>query len=112
MSGLCNELILWAWTIKDVKFENESLILAKSLELTRKYSEDIPLVDKGSMRLKLAKLSASLAARLYSTGEDTSILEVLDCHVDYVYNYLDALYSKPAFAYDAYKEAQEINQRD
>jgi len=106
-SGLCNELILWAWTIKDVKFENESLILAKSLELTRKYSEDIPLVDKGSMRLKLAKLSASLAARLYSTGEDTSILEVLDCHVDYVYNYLDALYSKPAFAYDAYSKAKE-----
>lgn len=105
-SDLCNELVLWAWTLKHVEFEDEQLILAKAVELTKRYSEDIPLVDKGSMRLKLARLTAALAARLYSVGEQIDTLKVLNCHVEYVCEFLDRLYSKEAFGYADYSAAK------
>ena len=100
-SELCNELILWAWTVKDVNFEDEQHILELAVKLTAKYNEDIPLVDKGSMRLKLAKLAAACAARTYS-ADILGGLYVRKCHVDFVYEFLDKMYSKPTFGYEQY----------
>lgn len=104
-SDLCNELILWAWTIKNVVFEDEQLILNKAVEFTRRYSEEIPLIDKGSVRLKIARLSAALAARLYSCGEQTDTLLVTNSHVEYICEFLDSIYSKPACGYLDYSQA-------
>lgn len=100
-SDLCNELLLWAWTIQSVKFEDESQILDLSVTLTKKYSEDVPLVDKGSMRLKLARLAAACAARTYSIEEEGGLL-VRKCHVEFVYDFIDKMYSKPTFGYATY----------
>lgn len=108
-SELCNQLLLWAWTVKNVVFEDEQQILELSVVLTAKYSEDVPLVDKGSMRLKLAKLAAACAARTYSIGEG-ECLYVRKCHTQFVYGFLDKMYSKPTFGYEAYsKHVKELD---
>jgi hypothetical protein len=106
-SDLCHELVLWAWTIKHVEFEDERFVLNKTVEMTRKYCDDIPLVDKGSMRLKIARLAAALAARLYSVGEQTDILKVTNAHVGYIVQFLDTLYSKPAFGYADFSRVRD-----
>lgn len=104
-SELCHELVLWSWTIKDVRFENERLILERAVDLTEKFSEDVPLVDRGSMRIKLARLAAAIAARTYSRVDDH--LLVRDCHVEFICEFLDKMYSKSTFGYADYSESQK-----
>ena len=99
-SELCQALILWAWTAKDTIFEQETveLILKFASEMSDKFTDSIPLVDRGSMRYKLARMSASLAARTFSTTEDGKIL-VRPCHVQWLHSFLDNLYSTKTFGY-------------
>lgn len=104
-SNLCQRLVLWAWTLNKVEFESEPHVMERSIKLTTKYHSSVPLVDDGSMRLKLARLSAALAARTYST-DDYETLIVRKCHVNYVADYLDRLYSSEVFNYYEYSRSQ------
>ena len=99
-SKLCQKLILWAWTRseEEVQFQSEEYILSRSKELCQKYSETIPIVDKGSQRFKIARLAAALAARTFST-EDGITLQVTNDHVDWVCNWLTRLYDHPSIKY-------------
>lgn len=109
---LCRRLILWAWTRdeNEVVFADGSteLILKLSTELCNEYSDAIPLVDRGSMRYKLARLSASLAARLFSCSEDYSTVVVYPAHVEYIAKFIRSIYSKPTFGYREFTEAQKL----
>ena len=67
---------------------------------------NVPLVDKGSMRLKLAKLAAAVAARTYSV-DVAGGLYVRKCHVAFVHSFLDEMYKKPTFGYEAYSIRQK-----
>jgi len=73
-SDLCNKLILWAWSRKanNIIFDKdvEKLILHYSIKMSERYTPNFPLVLGSTIRLKIAKLSIALAARLFSTGED------------------------------------------
>lgn len=104
-SNLCQRLVLWAWTLNTVQFESEPYVMEQSIRLTQKFHSSVPLVDDGSMRLKLARLSSALAARTYST-EDYQTLMVRNCHVKYVADYLDRLYSSDVFNYHEYSQSQ------
>lgn len=108
-SDLCNQLVLWAWTRKadQVHFtpEAEKQILQSAARLCGIYHESIPLVDRGSMRHKLARLSAAIAARVFSCSEDYEHLIVHDYHVQFVADHLDQVYSSPNFGYRLYSEA-------
>lgn len=105
-SNLCQRLVLWAWTLNEVEFEDETYIVKQAIRLCDKFHQSIPLVDSGSMRLKLCRLAASLAARTYSTNEDYSKLIVRNCHVEFIANFIDRVYSSPVFGYDEYSFAQ------
>lgn len=111
-SALCRELILWAWTrtIDQVIFEPdaERAILDSATSLCADFTDTIPIVDRGSMRYKLARLAAAIAARLYST-DDGEVLIVRKCHVEYVVKMLTHAYSARAFGYKDYTEAQKIS---
>jgi hypothetical protein len=111
-SELCRKLILWAWTRtrEQVEFTAEATtaILRHSVELAKQFSAAIPLVDKGGMRYKLARLAAALAARLFSCSEDYESIVVYECHVEYVVNFIRQMYCAPTFGYDAFSVAQEI----
>lgn len=108
-SELCRSLVLWTWTrdATQVRFDDDTTdaILQASSALQDKFSDDIPIVDRGSMRYKLARLCASLAGRTFSVGDDLMTLRVRRCHVDYVYDFLDRTYSSGAMGYADYTQS-------
>ena len=108
---LSRRLILWAWTRKPehIEFTEEAgaAILEVAKKLTSKYSESVPLVDKGTIQLKLARLSAALAARLFSTTDGVN-LRVLSSHVNYIGKFVDRVYSSKVMGYGEFSSAQEL----
>lgn len=113
-SDLCRTLILWAWTRTpdQILFSPDAtdLIMQQAIMFCKKFNDSIPLVDKGSMRLKLARLSAALAARLFSCDESYEKLIILPEHVEFIVQMIDRIYSSPTFGYADYSKAIEINQ--
>lgn len=100
---LCQQLILWGWSRRrnEIKFTSNATnyILDCASEMGDKYTSKIPLVESADQRLKLARLSASLAIRTFST-EDSKILIVRACHVEYVREFLEKIYSSQACGYE------------
>lgn len=100
---LCRNLVLWAWTreVDEISIteeaENECYELAQ--DMCRKYSSDFTLVNPAEQRIKLVRLAASLAARLYSTP-DGKLLIVHKNHVRYIYDFLNRVYDSKYFQYD------------
>lgn len=113
-SDLCRDLVLWAWTREpdQIHFVDgaERLILDKTVEMTKIYTEAVPLVDKGSMRNKIARLACALAARVFSTDDGERLL-VKPEHVEYVCGFLDHIYSGSAMAYRSFSQALEASRR-
>lgn len=107
-SKLCRRLVMWAWTRKpdEVAFTDEaaSAVIEYATRMCDKFTDRVPLVDKGSMRFKLARLSAGLAARLFSTP-DGVVLHVEAKHVKHVADFIDRTYSDPTFGYDDFSRA-------
>lgn len=110
---LCRRCVLWAWTRKpdEVVFHDDAYeeVMDAATSLCSVYAETIPLVDAGSMRYKLARLSASLAARTASIEGDAVV--VRKCHVEVVFSLLRRLYDDPACGYGDYSRAQLERQR-
>jgi len=108
-------LILWAWTRTQdqVIFEESaaSRVLDEATRLSEKFTDRIPLFDRGSGRLKLARLAAALAARTFSTDETREKLVVREAHVEYVADFLDKSYSSRAMGYDDFTAAVEMTQK-
>lgn len=105
-SSLCHALVLWAWTRTDdqVEFEPDAtrLILASATKLCERLTDDIPLLDRGSARYKLARLSAALAGRTFSCDETMQRLIVRECHAQYVADYLERVYTSSVSGYADY----------
>lgn len=93
------DCVLNAWTVKDVNVENvQQEIREAAARLCIKYVEErTPLIDKGSIRLKIARLSIALALRTFSN-------EVFPCHVQYIEKFLNRIYSG-ALGYDKYSKS-------
>lgn len=108
-SDLCRSLVLWAWTRKpeeiDFTQDAQKLCLDLSTNLSSIFSDSIPIFDTASGKNKLARLSASLAARLFSTDDTGMMLCVLPEHVQYIYEWLKRIYSSPVHGYKAYSES-------
>lgn len=104
-SELCNQLILWAWSrnSKQVQIlpEAEEAIFKAVEVLDQRYSSAIPLVEPAEQRLKLARMSTALAARLFSTT-DGEVVIVKAAHVEETVRFLRAAYDKPSMGYDLY----------
>jgi len=107
--ALCRSLILWTWTrtASNIIFEDDAMnfILDKATELSKTFTDTIPLIDRGTTRHKIARLSAAVAARTYSTENDEDII-VKKFHVEFICNFIDSMYSNKIFGYRAYSEAQ------
>lgn len=108
---LCRRLVLWSWTrrIDQVSFDDMALdaTLEHSTRLCSKYSEELPLVDRGTIRFKIARLASSLAARLFS-HKDLKTIRVRASHVEFVAAKLDQIYSGSVFGYQDFSEAQTL----
>lgn len=111
---LSRRLVLWTWTRRPehVRFgaDTTDAVHAAATGMCEKYSESVPLVDRGTMRHKLARLSAAVAARTFSTRNGVDLV-VEPFHVEYTRDLLDAIYSAPSMGYDEYSAAQDLMSR-
>lgn len=105
---LCRSLVLWAWSRMpgQVKFSQPAtdLIIAQAIKFGYQYSASIPLVQAENIRIKLAKISAAVAARVFSADESGEVLLVEPEHVDCACQFLRMIYSKPSMAYDLFSQ--------
>ena len=106
-SEACRQLITWAWSrkLEQVIYPQETIdaTLEAAKEMSAKYSSAIPLVEAADQRLKIARLSCSVAARLFSTDDGERLL-VRPAHVRVVTRFLDRLYSDPNLGYLEYSK--------
>jgi len=104
---LCKNLILWAWSRapEHVVFDDSAIdeVLQSATKMGRKYSSSIPLVESADQRLKLARLSCALAARLYST-DDGATLRVRAIHVKAIVSILESIYDSANLGYLEYSK--------
>jgi len=102
----CRNLILWAWSrdLDQIKFTTNATakIMKNAIEFGKKYSSAIPLVQSENIRIKLAKISAAIAARTFSSDESGNILIITGAHVKCAVQFLKLIYSKPSMGYDIY----------
>lgn len=111
----CKDLILWAWSRKpeNIKFTDEAveLILDKATEMGQIYSSKVPLVEGANQRIKLARLSVSCAARMFSTDETGKDIIVKSEHIEFICDFIDKQYKNSNMGYYDFSEQQNENVR-
>lgn len=108
-SELCSKLVLWAWSRKPedvvITEEAEKLCLELSMKMGATYSSMIPLVEPAELRIKLIRLSVACAARTFaSTNGENLVVDVQ--HIQFVYDFLNKVYSQPSMNYLAFSKAR------
>lgn len=111
-SEMCRSLVMWAWTrkVKDIIISRKTADACRtySKELYTKYSKDFPLVNAGEQRFKMARMSAALACRLFSTNDGIRVI-VKPEHVEYIHWWLCSEFDRRSFAYDKWSERRKKN---
>jgi len=113
-ADLCHSLLLWVWSREPhhVEFseEAEERIAFHAREMGEVYDCDVPLAYKSDLRLKIARIAASVAARLFSTDKDARKVLVTIEHVNFAADFMDWNYRKPAMAYFEYaRKHKDVN---
>lgn len=112
---LSSALVTWAWSRRpdQVVWAKgvERSVLSAAEELGRRYIADPPLVQPENVRVKLARLSVAVAARLFSHDGTGERVVVLGEHVQAAVELLDVLYGKRWFGY-ADHSRKEIKARE
>lgn len=88
-------LIYWAWSLQpnDVVWSDKAVhaCLSNAKTITAEYDSDIPIVEQGEMRIKIARVAAAVAVRAYS--EHGGKLYVLPQHVESAVEILRLFYA-------------------
>ena len=105
---LCRALLALTWsrTGTVLPLDIKKHIVAQSSALAAQYSSQIPLLEPADVRMKIARLSISLAARLGSFTDDWSGVRVERAHVDMVISFLREMYNAENFAFDRWSASQ------
>lgn len=98
--------LVWSRTETTLDGDIKKYIVHKATEFAKLYSPQIPLLEPADARLKLARLSIALAARLGSFTEDWSGIRVERAHVDVIVDFLRQVYNAENFAFDRWSEGQ------
>lgn len=100
--------ILYAWSRKpeDVLFTDGTIdkVLEVATDLAKVYgnANDIPLVSPSDRRNKVARLAVALAALTHSVDESGERIQVWPGHVEFIGEYLKALYNAPGCGLNYY----------
>jgi hypothetical protein len=112
-SEICHNRVMFAWSRRPENIiwgkGTEDLILQISNELGKKYSPEIPLILGAEIRIKLARLTASLAAMLYSVDETGENLILLPSHVMVITSFLENQYANTVMGYSDYSEQKKLD---
>lgn len=102
-SKACHTLLNWVWTRKseDVVWAAgaEQAVLDAAEKLGKSYLEDPPLIQAANVRMKIARMSVALAARVCSTDAKFEKVIVKKEHVRDAVKFLNDLYGAPGFGY-------------
>jgi hypothetical protein len=102
---LCRDLLLWIWTRKpeEITITNttEKYVLEKSVKFCRNWIADIPLVESADMRLKIVRIAAAIAGRVYNTEDGINLL-IEKIHIDAAIEFLETIYQSPSLDYYGY----------
>jgi len=100
---LSSALVTWAWSRRpeDVVWGRgvERHVLTCAEEVGGRYVADPPLIQPENVRIKLARLSVAVAARVFSHEGEGRKVCVQKEHVDAAVELLDMLYGKRWFGY-------------
>lgn len=113
-------LVQWIWSRESNQIiflpKSTALILRYAVALGNTYSPRIPLIQGENIRIKLAKISASIAGRLFSTDKKGENLIIRPEHVQAAYVFLNLIYKKSNSGYYTYsqiqKQSDDIFQKD
>lgn len=112
---LSSALVNWAWSRKpeDIVWGQgvERFVLSCAEEVGGRYVADPPLIQPENVRMKLARISVAIAARLFSHEGAGHKLVVKKEHVRAAVELLDLLYGKRWFGY-ADHSRKEIKARE
>jgi hypothetical protein len=104
-------LVQWIWSRKsdEVKFTPEATnsVFKHAVKLGTLYSSKIPLIQGENIRVKLAKIAAAIAGRIYSADPKGEILIVDENHVEAAYVFLNMIYKKKVSGYYFYSQIQK-----
>jgi hypothetical protein len=110
-SEAAHDLVYWAWTRKaeQVLWEKgvEDAVLSVASNMCRKYSPDIPIVEPGEQRIRVARVAVSLAARFHSTDRSGEKVRVLPEHVALAEWLFTQCYDRPFCGYDRFSKTRE-----
>jgi hypothetical protein len=97
-SRACHELITWAWTLQpeNIRYTEEAVECIRSNGMKDIYP-NLHLVGAREFDVKLARLSAAVAARTYNVAGEC--LQIEKRHVVWTCNFLKTLYDDPEFGY-------------
>lgn len=99
---LCRKLIVWVWSrkAKDIVFADDVVeyTMKAAHDLGKTFSSSICLIQAEDVRFKLARIACAAAGRTFST-DDGEHLIVRKEHVEFAYNFLHHIYSKPSCGY-------------
>lgn len=112
---LCRKRVLWAWSRNNgredqvqINADTEERILVWSSRLAREFSDAVPLVIETEQRIKIAKLSVSKAAQVFSHDGTGEVVVVRPEHVDAACNSLLGMYRASSMGYDAFSRDRRI----
>ncbi len=101
-SELCRSLIVWAWSRQPehIRFSDAAVefVFKAAQELGKRFSARICLIQSEDVRYKIARIAVAAACRTFSSSDGVHV-EVGEEHVQYAYNFICHIYSKPGCAY-------------
>lgn len=99
----CHAMLLWCWTRQPDQIVwsrgAEETVFRKANELGKLYVENPPLVQAANIRIKIARVAAALAARLFSTDDSHQKVIITKEHVEDAVTFINTLYGMTAFGY-------------
>jgi hypothetical protein len=102
-SELCSALVSWAWSRKAEQViwntGTEDYVLRVASEMGERYVPEPPLIQVENARVKLARISVAIAARVFSCDKSGQNVVVGNEHVDAARDLLDTLYGAERFGY-------------
>lgn len=106
----CRDLILWAWSRKASQIIWEDGVLEHLMnvadKLGQRYVPVPPLIERASVKEKIARLAVALAVRTFSSSADGHNVIVQKRHVNDAVRFMDQLYQYENFGY--YRKSKRL----
>ncbi len=103
-------LLRWAYSRKSDQVEweagAEAAVAWVAGRMVEYYHDGVPLVERGSQWLRVAKLAVSIAAQCFSTTDDPEVLLVRAIHVQAAGKLFHRWFDSPSFGYGKWSAQQ------